>query len=79
MSRVDAVELAIHKAQTSLEGGVLLSDAFFPFADSVQIAAKNKIKVVVEPGGSIRDQEVIDAAEKHGISLLFTGHRHFRH
>jgi phosphoribosylaminoimidazolecarboxamide formyltransferase/IMP cyclohydrolase len=79
MSRVDAVEIAIHKSQFPLEGAVLLSDAFFPFADSVEIAAEHKITVMVEPGGSIRDQEVIDKAEESGISLLFTGMRHFRH
>jgi phosphoribosylaminoimidazolecarboxamide formyltransferase/IMP cyclohydrolase len=79
MSRVDAVDIAIRKCETSPRGGVLLSDAFFPFPDSIEIAAKHDIKVVVEPGGSIRDEEVIRAAEHHGISLLFTGIRHFRH
>lgn len=79
MSRVDSVELAIKKSQFPLEGAVLLSDAFFPFPDSIEIAAEHKISVVVEPGGSIRDEEVIAAAEKHNISLLFTGMRHFRH
>ena len=79
MSRVDAVEIAIWKSRFALEGAVLLSDAFFPFADSVEIAAKNKITVMVEPGGSIRDDEVIEKAEEVGISLLFTGMRHFRH
>ncbi len=79
MSRVDAVELAIRKSRFSLEGGVLLSDAFFPFADSVEVAAEHKISVMVEPGGSIRDEEVIAKAEEKGISLLFTGMRHFRH
>ncbi len=79
MSRVDAVEIAIRKSQFPLEGAVLLSDAFFPFADSVEIAAQNKITVMVEPGGSIRDDEVIEKAEEAGISLLFTGMRHFRH
>lgn len=79
MSRVDAVEIAIRKSQFPLEGAVLLSDAFFPFADSVEAAAEHKISVMVEPGGSIRDEEVIDKAEEKGISLLFTGMRHFRH
>ena len=79
MSRVDAVELAIKKSQYSLEGSALISDAFFPFADSIEIAAQHKISAVVEPGGSIRDQEVIDAAQKANISLFFTGMRHFRH
>lgn len=79
MSRVDAVEIALRKSQFPVEGSVLLSDAFFPFPDSIQIAAEHKISVVVEPGGSIRDKEVIEEAEKSNISLLFTGMRHFRH
>ncbi|MCP5103314.1 MAG: bifunctional phosphoribosylaminoimidazolecarboxamide formyltransferase/IMP cyclohydrolase [bacterium] len=79
MSRVDAVELAIRKSQFPLEGAVLLSDAFFPFADSVEVAAEHKISVMVEPGGSVRDDEVMEKAEEKGISLLFTGMRHFRH
>jgi len=78
-SRIDAVELAIHKSQMPIAGAVLLSDAFFPFADSVELAAKNKISILVEPGGSIKDPEVILAAKKLGITLLFTGIRHFRH
>jgi phosphoribosylaminoimidazolecarboxamide formyltransferase/IMP cyclohydrolase len=79
MSRVDAVEIAIRKSQVSVEGAVLLSDAFFPFADSVEAAAEHGIAVMVEPGGSVRDDEVIEKAEEKGISLLFTGMRHFRH
>ncbi len=79
MSRVDAVEIAINKSQFPLEGAVLISDAFFPFSDSVEIAAKHNITVMVEPGGSVRDNEVIEKAEECGISLLFTGMRHFRH
>jgi phosphoribosylaminoimidazolecarboxamide formyltransferase/IMP cyclohydrolase len=79
MSRVDAVEIAIRKSQFPLEGAVLISDAFFPFPDSVEISAKHNISVIVEPGGSIRDQEVIDKAEEVGISLLFTSMRHFKH
>lgn len=79
MSRVDSVELAIRKSQFPLEGAVLLSDAFFPFADSVEAASEHKISVMVEPGGSVRDEEVTAKAEEKGISLLFTGMRHFRH
>ena len=79
MSRVDAVEIAIRKSQSSLQGAVLVSDAFFPFADSVDIAAEHKITVMVEPGGSMRDDEVIARAEESGISLVFTGMRHFKH
>jgi phosphoribosylaminoimidazolecarboxamide formyltransferase/IMP cyclohydrolase len=78
-SRIDAVELAIHKSRMPIAGAVLLSDAFFPFPDSVELAAKNKIAVLVEPGGSIKDPEVIVAAKKFGVKLLFTGIRHFRH
>ena len=79
MSRVDAVEIAIRKSRFPLEGAVLISDAFFPFADSVEVAAQHKITTMVEPGGSVRDNEVIEKAEACGISLLFTGMRHFRH
>jgi len=78
-SRIDSVELAIGKSQSPLAGAVLLSDAFFPFADSVELAAKHKIAVVVETGGSVRDPEVILTAQKLGVRLLFTGIRHFRH
>jgi phosphoribosylaminoimidazolecarboxamide formyltransferase/IMP cyclohydrolase len=79
MSRVDAVDIAIRKSQFPCQGSVLISDAFFPFPDSIETAAREKIQVVVEPGGSVRDNEVIEAAEKNHISLLFTGMRHFRH
>lgn len=79
MSRVDSVELAIKKSQFPLQGAVLLSDAFFPFADNIEFAAEQQISVAVEPGGSVRDEEVIAAAEKHNMSLVFTGMRHFRH
>ena len=78
-SRVDAVELAIRKSQSPVAGAVLLSDAFFPFPDSVELAGKHKIAVVVETGGSVRDSAVIQTARKLGIKLLFTGIRHFRH
>jgi phosphoribosylaminoimidazolecarboxamide formyltransferase/IMP cyclohydrolase len=78
-SRIDAVELAIHKSRNPIAGAVLLSDAFFPFPDSVELAAKHQIGVLVEPGGSINDHEVIRAAKKLGVKLLFTGIRHFRH
>lgn len=79
MSRVDSVELAIKKSRFPLQGAVLLSDAFFPFADNIEFAAAQQISVAVEPGGSVRDEEVIAAAEKHDMSLVFTGMRHFRH
>ena len=81
-SRVDSLETAIKKAKEfnlPLEGSVLASEAFLPFRDSVDEAAKHGIKAIVQPGGSIRDQEVIDAANEHGIALIFTGMRHFKH
>lgn len=79
MSRVDAVELAIKKGGEKVEGSVLASDAFFPFRDSIDAAAKAKITAIIEPGGSIRDQEVIDAADEQGLVLIFTGYRRFKH
>jgi phosphoribosylaminoimidazolecarboxamide formyltransferase/IMP cyclohydrolase len=78
-SRIDSVDLALRKSQSPLAGAVLLSDAFFPFPDSIETAAKNKISIVVETGGSVRDPDVILTAQKLGVSLLFTGIRHFRH
>ncbi len=82
MSRVDSVKLAATKARDlkhSLEGTVVASDAFFPFPDGVEEAAKAGATAVVQPGGSIRDQEVIVAANRLGLAMLFTGIRHFRH
>ncbi|MDD1778906.1 MAG: bifunctional phosphoribosylaminoimidazolecarboxamide formyltransferase/IMP cyclohydrolase, partial [Candidatus Helarchaeota archaeon] len=79
MSRIDSVNLAIKKAGENASGSVMASDAFFPFRDSIDAAAKMGIVAVIEPGGSIRDQEVIDAANELGIPLVFTGIRCFRH
>lgn len=79
MSRVDSVELAIKKATGELEGAAMASDAFFPFRDGLDAAAKAGVKAVIQPGGSVRDQEVIDAANEYGIAMVFTGKRHFRH
>lgn len=79
MSRVDAVEIALRKAGERASGSVMASDAFFPFRDSIDLAAKGGIKAVIQPGGSHKDEEVIRAAEEHGISMVFTGRRHFRH
>lgn len=82
MSRVDASELAVLKAQKAgldTEGCVLASDAFFPFRDGLDAAAKSGCAAVIEPGGSIRDEEVIAAANEHGLAMVFTGTRHFRH
>lgn len=81
-SRVGSVEIAVANAERfelSLEGSVMASDAFFPFPDSVEEAAKVGVKAVVQPGGSVRDPEVIEAADKLGIAMVFTGKRHFRH
>jgi phosphoribosylaminoimidazolecarboxamide formyltransferase/IMP cyclohydrolase len=79
MSRVDSVKLAVSKARCSLGGSVLASDAFFPFRDGVDEAAKAGVTAIIEPGGSVRDAEVIAAADEHKIALVFTGERHFRH
>ncbi|MBJ8350335.1 bifunctional phosphoribosylaminoimidazolecarboxamide formyltransferase/IMP cyclohydrolase [Streptococcus zalophi] len=78
-NRVGAVKIAIEQAKDRLEGAVLASDAFFPFADNVEEIAKAGIKAIIQPGGSIRDEEVIAAADKYGMTMLFTDVRHFRH
>lgn len=79
MSRVDSSRIAAEKAKSSLEGAAMASDAFFPFRDSVDEAAARGIKSIIQPGGSIRDEEVIKAADEHGIAMVFTGIRHFKH
>jgi phosphoribosylaminoimidazolecarboxamide formyltransferase/IMP cyclohydrolase len=79
MSRVDAVKVAAMKALKPTEGCVIGSDAFFPFRDGVDEAAKVGIAAIIQPGGSIRDGEVIDAANEHGMAMVFTGVRHLRH
>ena len=81
-SRVDALKHAIAKAKSfnfDLNGAVMASDAFFPFADSVEIASSEGINAVVQPGGSVRDQEVIDFCNQAGVAMVFTGTRHFKH
>lgn len=78
-NRVDAVRLAIWRAGERARGAVLASDAFFPFADSIEVAAAAGITAIIQPGGSRRDREVIAAAERAGIAMVFTGERHFRH
>ncbi|MGH8104609.1 MAG: bifunctional phosphoribosylaminoimidazolecarboxamide formyltransferase/IMP cyclohydrolase, partial [bacterium] len=78
-NRVQSMRLAIEQAKDYAKGSVLASDAFFPFRDNVDTAAKAGVKAIVQPGGSVRDEEVIAAANGHGISLYFTGRRHFRH
>jgi phosphoribosylaminoimidazolecarboxamide formyltransferase / IMP cyclohydrolase len=79
VSRVDAVNLALQKAEDNSVGSVLLSDAFFPFRDSIDLIAGFGIKTIIQPGGSMRDQEVIDACNEHGIAMYFTGTRCFKH
>lgn len=79
MSRVDSVKIAVMKAQSSLQGAVLASDAFFPFPDGVEEAAKAGALAVIQPGGSVRDNDVIAAADRLGMSMVFTGMRHFLH
>jgi len=79
MSRVDSVHIAQMKANLPTQGTVLASDAFFPFRDGVDMAAKAGVTAIVQPGGSIRDEEAIQAADEHGIAMIFTGRRHFRH
>jgi phosphoribosylaminoimidazolecarboxamide formyltransferase/IMP cyclohydrolase len=79
MSRVDSVKIAIMKAQSSLAGSVVASDAFFPFPDGVEEAARAGATAVIQPGGSVRDADVIAAADRLGVAMVFTGMRHFRH
>jgi phosphoribosylaminoimidazolecarboxamide formyltransferase/IMP cyclohydrolase len=79
MSRVDAVKIAVMKASGELSGSVAASDAFFPFRDGLDAVARAGATAVVQPGGSVRDAEVIEAADEHGLAMVFTGRRHFRH
>ena len=79
VSRIDAVDLAILKAPEDLSGAVLASDAFFPFRDSIDTIAKAGIRAIIQPGGSKRDDEVIAACDEHGIAMVFTGSRCFKH
>ena len=79
MSRVDSVEIAIQKAGPRAKGSILASDAFFPFADSIHKAAAADVAAIIQPGGSVRDEEVIATANEHGIPMIFTGRRHFKH
>lgn len=79
MSRVDSVKLAVMKAQSSLQGSVVASDAFFPFPDGVEEAAKAGAAAFIQPGGSVRDGDVIAAADRLGLAMVFTGLRHFLH
>ena len=77
--RVGSCDIALKHAGDKAKGAVLASDAFFPFADNIEVAAAAGITAIIQPGGSIRDQEVIDACNKFGIAMVFTGVRHFKH
>ncbi|MGQ9545773.1 MAG: bifunctional phosphoribosylaminoimidazolecarboxamide formyltransferase/IMP cyclohydrolase [Dehalococcoidia bacterium] len=78
-SRVVSVELALKRAGVEAKGSVLASDAFFPFADGPELAIKHGVTAIIQPGGSVRDEEVIELANKHNVAMVFTGVRHFRH
>ncbi|MCX8094299.1 MAG: bifunctional phosphoribosylaminoimidazolecarboxamide formyltransferase/IMP cyclohydrolase, partial [Candidatus Goldbacteria bacterium] len=78
-NRVGAVNIAIKNAGEKAKDAVLASDAFFPFRDNVDAAAAAGIKAIIQPGGSLRDDESIRAADEHGIAMVFTGVRHFKH
>jgi phosphoribosylaminoimidazolecarboxamide formyltransferase/IMP cyclohydrolase len=78
-SRVDAVDIAAKKAGPRAQGAVMASDAFFPFRDGLDAGAKAGISAVIQPGGSVRDEEIVAAADERGIAMVFTGIRHFRH
>jgi len=79
MSRVDSVRLAAHKAGDRATGSVLASDAFFPFPDGVEAAIDAGVAALVQPGGSVRDDDVVAACDARGVPMVFTGARHFRH
>jgi phosphoribosylaminoimidazolecarboxamide formyltransferase/IMP cyclohydrolase len=79
MSRVDSVDIALAKSGSRAVGAALASDAFFPFPDSIEKAAQAKIAAVIQPGGSKKDDEVIAACNQHGLAMVFTGRRHFKH
>src|SRR5262249_5644793 len=79
MSRVDSVEIAVRKAGERCPGSVLASDAFFPFRDNVDASARAGVVAIVQPGGSVRDADSIAACDEHGLTMVFTGVRHFRH
>src|SRR5262249_1277571 len=79
MSRVNSAQFGILKARLPIEGCVLAPDVFFPFRDGVDVAAKAGVRAVIQPGGSVKDHEVIDAADEHDLAMVFTGMRHFKH
>ena len=79
MSRVDSVDIACRKAAERAAGSVMASDAFFPFRDGIDRAAMAEVTAVIQPGGSVRDEEILEAVESHGMAMVLTGRRHFRH
>jgi phosphoribosylaminoimidazolecarboxamide formyltransferase/IMP cyclohydrolase len=79
VNRVDSCKLAVERAGSRAKNSVAASDAFFPFADGLQILIDGGVRAVVQPGGSVRDEEVIAAAEAAGVTMYFTGERHFFH
>jgi phosphoribosylaminoimidazolecarboxamide formyltransferase/IMP cyclohydrolase len=79
MNRVGAAKIALDQAKEQVRGAVLASDAFFPFSDTVELAASRGIAAIIQPGGSIRDEDVITRANEYGIAMVFTGVRHFKH
>ena len=79
VSRVDAVHMALKKGGKNVRGSVLASDAFFPFRDSIDTIKDSGISTILQPGGSIRDQEFIDACNEYGFAMIFTGTRCFKH
>jgi phosphoribosylaminoimidazolecarboxamide formyltransferase/IMP cyclohydrolase len=79
MNRVDSVRIAVRRAGERARGAVLGSDAFFPFPDGVEVAAEAGVTAVIQPGGSMRDAEVIAMADQWGVAMVFTGERHFLH
>lgn len=79
MNRVGAAKIALEQAGAKCQGAVLASDAFFPMSDTVELAAKAGITAVIQPGGSIKDEDSIRVANEHGIAMIMTGIRHFKH
>src|SRR5699024_10916687 len=79
VNSVDSARLAVQRAGERVSGAVAASDAFFPFADGLEVLAEAGVRAVVQPGGSVRDAEVVEAAEKAGVTMYFTGARHFFH
>ena len=76
---MDSVDIAVKKAAGRAKGGACASDAFFPFRDGLDAAAASGISSVIQPGGSVKDEEIIAAADEHGLVMVMTGERHFRH